>query len=76
MQQNPWIALQHIQHGQTLVKAGRIDEAISAARRAIELNPGFLAAHTWLAETLPQVGKPDEGEQHRKLLSRLKTRPK
>ena len=76
MQQNPWIAFQHVQHGQTLVKAGRIDEAISAARRAIDLNPGFLAAHTWLAETLPQVGKPDEGEQHRKLISRLKTRPK
>ena len=76
LQRNPWIALNHVQHGQTLVKAGRIEDAITAAQKSLILNPGFLPAHIWLGENLPRAGQVEKGAQHRAVVERLKSKRK
>ena len=76
LQRNPWIALTHVQHGQTLVKAGRIEDAITAARKSLILNPGFLPAHVWLGENLPRLGQLEEGARHRAIVEQLKSNRK
>ena len=76
LQRNPWIALTHVQYGQTLVKAGQIDDAITAARKSLILNPGFLPAHVWLSENLPRLGQVEEGARHRAIVEQLKSKRK
>jgi adenylate cyclase len=42
--------------------AGRSDEAIAAARRAIQVNPRFPQSHVWLILALAQAGRGDEAK--------------
>lgn len=51
--------------------AHRFDDAISYYRNALELDPNFLCAHMYMAQTLEQVGKHDEALKRYETASRL-----
>lgn len=42
--------------------SGRYEQAITAGRRAVELNPGFSILHGWLAAPLAKLGRLDEAK--------------
>jgi TolB-like protein len=42
--------------------AGRHEQAITAGRRAVELNPGFSILHGWLAAPLARLGRLDDAK--------------
>ncbi|CAN7372386.1 winged helix-turn-helix domain-containing protein [Mesorhizobium sp. LjNodule214] len=42
--------------------SGRHEQAITAGRRAVELNPGFSILHGWLAAPLARLGRLDEAK--------------
>ena len=42
--------------------SGRHEQAVTAGRRAVELNPGFSILHGWLAAPLARLGRLDEAK--------------
>ena len=46
--------------GNSLAVAGKLDQAIAAFIRAVELRPGFVDAHFKLGNSLAHSGKPEE----------------
>jgi predicted O-linked N-acetylglucosamine transferase (SPINDLY family) len=46
--------------GNSLAAAGKLDQAVAAYTRAVELRPGFLDAHFKLGNALANSAKPDE----------------
>lgn len=61
------------QNGVELAKADKLEEAIDAFRKAVELKPDFAEAHINLGLLLYQQGKPDEAEKA--LLKALELKP-
>jgi Flp pilus assembly protein TadD len=43
---------------------GRYDEATTAGRKAVELNPRFSILHAWLAAPLVKLGRLDEAREY------------
>lgn len=60
----PGNALAHEMLAQALSKADRTAEAVSAHRRALELNPRFAIAHSSLADDLFRTGRVPEAIAH------------
>ncbi|MBI3222554.1 MAG: tetratricopeptide repeat protein, partial [Nitrosomonadales bacterium] len=50
----------HFNLGNALKHLGRLDEAAASYRRALQLNPGFAAAHNNLGATLKDMGRFEE----------------
>jgi tetratricopeptide (TPR) repeat protein len=53
----------HIELGTTLVSLGRMDEAIAAYRRAIEIRPYFAILHHNLGLALREAGQEEEAQR-------------
>ena len=57
--------------GYVLQKMGRLNDAVTAFRVALQLEPGYMQLYPLLAENLIRSGKPEEArELYRQLLSR------
>ena len=74
---NPWSSSQYGFYAQSLVQAGDINGAIAALEHAIGSNPTSQPLHLFLARLLESSGRPDEANEHRRLVDQLKelTRP-
>jgi tetratricopeptide (TPR) repeat protein len=59
-QSRPREAVNRNNFGSELVKQGKLDEALSEFRRAVEVDPAFPAAQANLAFTLDRLGQADE----------------
>lgn len=51
--------------GKSLMASGKVDDAISQFRDALAFDPGYVEAHTELAEALEKQGKTAEAEAER-----------
>jgi tetratricopeptide (TPR) repeat protein len=74
---NPWSSSQYGFYAQSLVQAGDINGAIAALEHAIGSNPTSQPLHLFLARLLESAGRPDEANEHRRLVDQLEelTRP-
>ena len=54
----------HLDRGDALAEAGRLDEAVSAYRQALEMDPDLADAHYHLGSVLSETGHIAEGFSH------------
>jgi tetratricopeptide (TPR) repeat protein len=59
----PEYAMTHAQYGKYLAQIGKGEEGIKKLQRALEINPGFKVARTWLANLYVRLGQPDLARQ-------------
>ena len=59
--QNPECWMAHGNLGETLVKEGRMDEAMAQFQKALEIKPNYVQAHNNLGIVLVKKGREDEG---------------
>ena len=72
VESNAWISSDHVQRAALLATLGRTEEALTAVRRGLELDPSNLPARGLHAEILEHTGRPLEAERERETISRLK----
>jgi Tfp pilus assembly protein PilF len=65
----PGHAMTHAQYGKYLAEIGKGEEGVKRLQRAIEIDPGFKVAYTWLAHLYVQSGQVDLA---RKVIQRSK----
>ena len=68
---DPKLAQGHFQLAQASMYAFRLDDALSAYRRAVELAPGIVSYRQWFAHFLSNVLRFDESIQHMELARAL-----
>jgi len=59
----PGHAMTHAQYGKYLAEIGKGEEGVKRLQRAIEIDPGFKVAYTWLAHSYVQLGRVDLARQ-------------
>jgi tetratricopeptide (TPR) repeat protein len=59
----PGHAMTHAQYGKYLAEIGKREEGVKRLQRAIEIDPGFKVAYTWLAHLYVQLGQVDLARQ-------------
>ena len=59
----PGYAMTHAQYGKYLAEIGKGEEGVKRLQRALEINPGFKVARTWLARLYVRLGQPDLARQ-------------
>jgi tetratricopeptide (TPR) repeat protein len=55
----PGYAMTHAQYGKYLAAIGKGEEGVKRLQRALEINPGFKVARTWLAHLYVRLGQPE-----------------
>jgi hypothetical protein len=70
---DPGDARVHAIRADLLGMMARQDEAIEAARRALEFNPTLLPVREWLAEALRKAGRGDQQREQEQIIQRMKT---
>ena len=68
---NPWNVRMHGQRSRLLAAFGRTQEAIDAAKRAIELDPSHPEAYRWLALLCARLGRLDESRRYEAIYRRI-----
>jgi Flp pilus assembly protein TadD len=69
---NPWRGDWHFRRAIAEAHLGRLDQAIAAARTAVELDPSAAHFHLMLADLLHAWGERDEADRHRELGRKLR----
>ena len=70
--ENPWEGAAFGRLAELLKNAGRREEAIQAAERAVKLNPTYPQGHEWLAKTYEDAGNPRKAALHERIAEALK----
>lgn len=70
-QVNPWRADMYGRHAHLLGRSQRIDDALDAATRSLELNPASWVTHEWLADVYRFKGDEELSKKHSKLRDAL-----
>ena len=59
----PAYAMTHAQYGKYLSEIGKGKEGVKRLQHAIEINPEFQIAYTWLARLYVKLGQPDQARE-------------
>lgn len=70
--QNRDAASANTQLGQSYMKQGKYELALEKLQRALQIDPGFVDAHTVIAVLYENIGELKEAEQHYRKASQLK----
>lgn len=68
---DPGYSKVHALRADILRKLGRDEDAIDAARRALEFNPTLVAVREWLVEAYRATGRADDQRQQEEILKRM-----
>lgn len=69
---NPWGPVQQARRATLLDHAGKLREAIQAAEKSLELDPGQLPLREWLVDACQRANRHARAEQERILLGKMK----
>ena len=68
---NPWRADFFGRYAHVLGQLGKLDDAIVAGEKCIELNPTLVHVHAWLAEIYQRRGQIEQSRKHQELFRQL-----